>query len=638
MNEDSFSVPAPVKHLYAVTALLSSAAALVLLASFAGEAALATGAIAAAVAAATFAAWAMRGHELAARRCEHNLTRLRLADAVYANSSEAMLVTDAQGRIITANAAFERITGYTAQETIGRNPRFQSSGRQDIAFYKSMWVDLLDRGVWQGEIWNRRRSGEMYAVWQTITAVRDDTGKTTHYVSLFSDISVLKAAEERLRHLAYHDPLTGLSNRLLFTNSLNQSIARAERHSSKLAVLFIDLDHFKSINDTFGHASGDALLESVGKRLRDNVRAQDVVARLGGDEFTVLLEDVGSREEISHLASKLIDTIGQPLSIQGRSLLPSASIGIAVFPDDASASEELMQTADAALYRAKAAGRRSYSFYTEELTRQAAEQLRIENMLGRAVLNGELSLHYQPQFTTEGHRFAGFEAFVRWQHADLGLLLPGSFVPVAEESGLIQTLTEWVIGAACRQAREWLDAGLQPQRISINLSGKRLQHERLAAVISQAMQTWRHSPHDRQFRLGVEISESVLQTGSSLDLLEALSEQGVDIAINDFGTSHLSISMLQRLPVSSLKLERSFVQKLPQDAESLALTRAVIATAKSLNLHVGADGVEASAQLECLKALGCSQVQGFLLARPMSTADATAWLHRWSCSQVKAAG
>jgi diguanylate cyclase (GGDEF)-like protein/PAS domain S-box-containing protein len=365
MFEDGRPVPAPVKGAHLAVLLAPGAVGLGLLWHVGGWAALAI-ASGFGLPIAGAAIWlVLRERTRLVQRSDQLAVRQRLADAVFANSGEAMLITDARACILAVNAAFERITGHAEHEVLGQNPRLQSSGRQDPAFYQAMWAGLIERGVWQGEIWNRRKSGEIYAVWQTITAVRDNAGLTTHYVSLFSDITPIKENEERLRYLAYHDPLTGLSNRLLFRNSLDQSLARTKRHERKLALMYLDLDHFKVVNDTIGHAGGDALLEEIARRLRGSTRAQDVVARLGGDEFIMLIEDVEDRHEIAQLADKLLGIISQPVFVEGRTLSPSASVGIALFPDDAATADELMQAADEALYDAKDAGRRTYRFHTD---------------------------------------------------------------------------------------------------------------------------------------------------------------------------------------------------------------------------------------------------------------------------------
>jgi diguanylate cyclase (GGDEF)-like protein/PAS domain S-box-containing protein len=557
---------------------------------------------------------------------QRELEQMRQAAVVFESTNEAIQITDARANIVRVNHAYEVITGYSAAEVLGRNPRFQKSGRQDSAFYRAMWVALTTRGAWQGELWNRRKNGEEYAVWQSINAVKDEAGRLTHYVSLLTDITALKEAEIRLRHLANHDPLTDLPNRLLFSSTLERCIAHNRRHDLRLALLFLDLDHFKIVNDTLGHPAGDHLLKTVAHRLRSSVRAGDTVARLGGDEFTILLNDAGTQDEIALLATKLIKIVSEPMMLEGRPVSTSASIGIAMFPDDATTTVDLTRAADAALYRAKAMGRNTFGFYTEELTRQASDRLGMATRLHQALDASELRLHYQPQFAMPSGKLVGFEALLRWEHPEEGLLPPSRFIAAAEESNLIEPIGDWVMHEACRQARQWLDSGLQPRRIAVNVSGRQFLYDHVVATVGKAMQVFGLNP-GCGLQLEVEVTETVLHAGThSADTLQSLRDMGVRVSVDDFGTGYSSLSVLKHLPIDALKIDRLFVQGLPKDKDSLAIAKAIVYMAHSLGLQVVAEGVETLAQHDCLRSLDCDEVQGYLTGRAMSPDQVSAWL------------
>jgi len=539
-------------------------------------------------------------------------TQLRQAAIVFGSTNEAVMITDAKARLVTVNAAFTAITGYRAEEMVGKNPRLLNSGRQDDSFFQEMWAALQHTGQWQGEIWNRRKNGEIFPAWENISVVKDARGAVTHYVSVFSDISAIKGAEERLHHLAHHDVLTNLPNRLLFTASLEKSLERAKRHQQKLALLFLDLDRFKLINDTMGHTAGDQLLKEIGRRLLGNVRAQDTVARLGGDEFTVVYEEILHAEEVAHLAGKIITEIAQPVSLDGKEVVISASIGIAVYPDDADSAEGLTKSADAAMYRAKERGRNRYEFYTPEITALALERLSLENGLRRALSHEELELYYQPQMEVATGRITGVEALLRWRHPVEGLILPERFIRVAEESGLITVIGDWVIRQALKQRRRWLDQGLPPLRIAINVSVGQIVHDHLPETMQAALRESGIQPGDA--RIELEITESVMQTmEQSAGVLRRLRALGIRIAIDDFGTGYSSLSLLKHLPIDTLKIDRLFVRNVPDDTDSRAIAAAMISMAHTLGLHVVAEGVETEGQFAFLRERGCDEAQGHLL-------------------------
>ena len=539
-----------------------------------------------------------------------------LLATVFAATNEAIIVADPLARIVSVNPAFTRITGLTAEEVIGRNPHLWSSDRHSPDFYERMWSDLHGSGQWQGEIWNRRKNGEVYPAWQNISAVRDDAGNVTCYVSIFADISDLKSTQARLTHLAHHDMLTGLANRSLFTANLDAALERAKRHHKHLGMLVLGLDRFKLINDTMGHAAGDRTLQAIGQRLRHCVRAEDTVARLGGDEFGVLVEDLSDACDAAAIASKILAAVSEPIGIDGREVRTSTSIGIGLYPDDARSGADLVKAADAAMYRAKARGRQTYDFYTADLSARAAEYLALESGLRRALANGELELHYQPQADVASGRIVGVEALLRWRDPQRGLLLPDQFIHIAEDSGLIERIDEWVLNSALAQAVQWKRAGVPLQRLAVNVSGREVMHGRLADTVAAAIA--RHRWRDCGMRLELELTESVLlplEHGASV--FQRLKEAGAMIAIDDFGTGYSSLSRLQHLPVDTLKIDRSFVHGLPAGDDSRALATAIIAMGHGLGLRVIAEGVETPAQLQLLASLGCDEVQGYAVSAPV---------------------
>ena len=555
------------------------------------------------------------------------LESVRQGATVFEATNEAITVTDTAARIVAVNAAFSTITGFAAGEALGATPRIHRSGRQDKDFYERMWHSLQTTGQWQGEIWNRRKNGETYPAWENISAVRDADGTVSHYVSMLSDITALKQAEEQLRHMALHDVLTGLPNRRLLAESLEGALARAQRHGHRLALLFLDLDRFKLVNDTLGHAAGDELLGEVARRLRAAVRQEDLIARLGGDEFTVVLEELQHPDNAAHLARKLIEAVARPMQLCGRELTPSTSVGIAIYPDDARSAADLSKAADAAMYRAKQRGRHTFEFYTPEITAEAMERLAIENDLRRALARGELLLYFQPQVALRSGRILGFEALLRWNHPERGLLLPDQFIPIAEECGLIHALGGWAIGEACAQARRWTDAGLNPQRIAVNVSGSQLLHKHLIETVRAAMAEHRITPGELDLEL--EITESVLQSASrSAPVLRQLRELGVRIAIDDFGTGYSSLGVLKHMPIDTLKIDRLFIRNAPDDSDAQAIAKAMIVMAHGLGLHVVAEGVETPAQCRFLLEQGCDEVQGHLYSPPLPGDEVPALMAR----------
>ena len=570
-------------------------------------------------------AYGIRSRRLQAER-EENLARLRQSAAVFEASGEGVIITDPHERIVAVNRAFTAITGYSEAEVVGETPRLLSSGLQDEAFYQAMWQALRDADFWQGEIWNRRKDGQVYPEFQTISAVRDADGTLTNYVAVFADITEVKRSQEELDFLANHDPLTELPNRRLFNERLLHALDGREREGGELAVLFLDLDDFKNVNDSLGHPTGDQLLKAVASRLRHRMRAGDTLARIGGDEFLILLEDVDGAQGAAVTAQKLLDSFARPFPVAERELSLSASLGISLCPADGDDAETLIKNADAAVFRAKEAGRSQYQFYTAELTATASERLDLERGLRRALEGGELEVHFQPQLELASGRIVGAEALVRWRHPEQGLVPPGRFIPVAEDTGLILPIGEHVLEVACRSARQWQAAGHCLQRMAVNVSAVQVQRQDLPGLLERIVAETDFWPAC----LEVEVTEATFmrETERATEALGALRAMGVETAIDDFGTGFSSLGYLKQLPVDTLKIDKSFVGDVPGDANDAAIVRTIIAMGRSLGLQVVAEGVETEAQAEFLRSEGCALGQGFLYSRPVPADDFLALLER----------
>lgn len=545
--------------------------------------------------------------------------KLRQSAVVFESTADGVMITDAQNRIIAVNKAFSDITGYSEAETLGNTPSFRRSERQTAGFYEQMWQELAQHGRWQGEIWNRRKSGDVYPEWMTISVVLDESGVVSNYVSVFSDITNVKQSQMQLDHMAHHDPLTDLPNRTLLADRLSQAIHRAERNGLSVAVLFIDLDRFKNVNDTLGHPSGDLLLQEVARRLQHLLRQEDTVARLGGDEFIVVVEDVERPDFAESIASKIIETIARPFTIHGEELFIGASIGISLYPADDSSPANLIQFADTAMYRAKEVGRNTYQFYTQELTDSVVERLAMESSLRRAIENDQLELCFQPQVELQSGKIIGAEALLRWHHPELGRVSPEKFIPLAEEAGLILPIGEWVLRHACIQAAEWCRDFPGFRRVAVNLSIAQLERSDFVDTVSTVLAESGLSAE----RLELEITEGMLMQSPDISqmVLCRLRDLGLELAIDDFGTGYSSLSYLKRFPIQSLKIDRSFIMDIPQDPNDEAITRAVIALGKSLQLQIVAEGVETEEQVEFLRREGCQLAQGYFYRHAISAEE-----------------
>jgi diguanylate cyclase (GGDEF)-like protein/PAS domain S-box-containing protein len=551
--------------------------------------------------------------DITARR--DNEEQLRLAWTVFRNSVEAIIITDARQRILSVNRAFTDVTGYSAEEALGLTPRLLKSGHHDRSFYEAMWQDIESHGFWQGEIHDRRKDGTLYPSALSISAVHDKAGRITHYVAVFSDITERKASEARIAFLAQHDSLTGLPNRALLHDRLDQALANAARYGKRIALLFLDLDRFKTINDSLGHMMGDQLLQGVALRLSNCVRETDTVSRQGGDEFLIVLTDVEVPDDAARVAEKILDRLRPPFDIDGQQLGTSFSIGIALYPEDGNTVESLMKNADTAMYHAKENGRNTYRFFDERMNVNALERLHLENGLRRALENEEFSVYYQPQVDLASGRIIGTEALLRWFSGVMGGISPARFIPLAEECGLIVPIGEWVLKTACRQARQWQDEGLPAIPVAVNLSALQFRRADIVATVSRALEEsglegcW----------LELELTESLLmQSGPEVEAtLGRLKALGVRLSIDDFGTGYSSLAYLKRFPVDRLKIDQSFVRDITEDPDDAAIVRAIIQLGRSLRLEVIAEGTETPEQMDFLRYERCTAAQGYLFAPPL---------------------
>ncbi len=570
------------------------------------------------------AAAALIGAALTRRNAEKEL---RLAASVYQHSLEGIMITDLRGRIERVNPAFTRITGYPPEEVIGRSASLLKSGRHDQAYYARMGESLDKNGAWQGEIWSRHRDGETYPQWLTISAVRDEHGAVARYIGMIADLSLIKQQTEKLEHMAHHHPLTGLPNRLLLMARLSHSMQLARREGHSVAVLFLDLDQFKRVNDAFGHAVGDQVLQHIADRLLRQLREEDTLAHLGGDEFVVVMEHVRGSDDVALVAQKLLRTLALPLMIEGRELYVGGSIGICVYPRDGTDVELLLKRADAAMYRAKERGRNNYQFYTEELTRQALERVMLEAGLRRGLETGELVVHYQPVVHLSSGRLVGVEALLRWQHPDMGLLGPADFLATAEECGLIVDIGAQVLETSCAQLGAWRQAGLSLEWVSVNISPVQLLHGDLPATVARVLERT-GCPASA---LELEMSETALmrEAEAATDVFDRLARLGVGLAVDDFGTGCSFLGLLRQLPVTRLKVDERLVRDTRQDLRPRSLAAAAVQLGHALGLKVSAEGVATAEQRRVLAAAGCEEAQGHLFSRPLPAAELAELALEW---------
>lgn len=553
---------------------------------------------------------------------------LRIAATAF-ELQDAMLVTDANNVILKVNQAFTRITGYSAEEVLGKTPNLLSSGLHDKAFYTAMWESINRTDAWQGEIWNRRKNGEVFPEWLIITAVKEADEKVEqvhHYVASFSDITSRKAAEEEIKQLAFYDPLTQLPNRRLLQERLKHSIDVERRDGKRLALLMLDLDRFKAVNDSLGHLAGDELLQQVAARITARLRDVDMVARLGGDEFVVLLEDIAHPEDAARVAEEIIFTLSKSFQLtQSNDVQIGVSIGISLYPEHGASYEELMDHADAALYQAKDQGRGCYAYFSEDQTIAARERIALETRLRRAIEQQELRVFYQPQVDIASGRIVGAEALVRWQDPIEGLIPPLRFIPIAEETGLILDIGKWVLQETCRQGRRWLDEGLPQLTLAVNVSPQQFRRGNISALVATVLnETGFPAEH-----LELEMTESGLMEnqGDVMELLNKLRSQGVRLAIDDFGTGFSSLAYLKHFPLDVLKIDKSFIDDIPHLQDDMEIAATIIAMGHILGFKVLAEGVETAEQLAFLREKKCDSYQGYIKSPPVP-AEAFALLLR----------
>ncbi len=551
---------------------------------------------------------------------------LQLAASVFEYSMEGIMITDANARILSVNKAFTDITGYSADEAVGKTPRLFRSNLHDERFYQVLWASLNKKDMWQGEIKNRRKNGEIFPVWNNISAVRDEQNQVRRYISIFTDITEKKLSEEHIYRLAHYDVLTSLPNRALLHQRLQQALQMAKRHRHKLGILFLDLDRFKLVNDTLGHAAGDSLLQQVASQLCASVRKVDTVSRLGGDEFVIILDDLVSTDDAAQITAKLLETLSRPFHIGGHDVYVTASAGISMYPDDGEDANHLFKNADTAMYRAKEQGKNTFRFYTEDMNMAVAERLALESQLRRALDEERMCLHYQPRVDLGTGRIVGMEALLRFADPRQGTLAPGQFISIAEDTGLIIPIGKWVLRTACQQYKVWREQGLDVPHISVNMSGRQFTDTDLVDSISGIIEETGIGAE----KVELELTETFLMENPQkiISILGELKSLGFNISIDDFGTAYSSLSYLKRFPVDKLKIDRSFISDIPGDADDIAITKAIIAMARNLNLWIVAEGVETEAQLSFLKAHGCEEVQGYYFSRPLDVDAATQLLRR----------
>lgn len=544
--------------------------------------------------------------------------QLRLSAQVFEQGGEGIMITDANFSIVMVNRAFVDITGYSEIEIVGKNPRILSSGRHDRSFYRGMWEEINTHGFWRGEIWNRRKEGDVFPELLSISRVLDTRGKISHYIGIFSDISEHKASQEHIQRLAHFDSLTGLPNRSLLADRVGQALSRVERNGEQLALIFLDLDRFKNVNDSLGHRIGDELLIQVAERLKTTIRDEDTVSRLGGDEFILVLPDTNA-DGASHVAEKIQKTLSRPYHIEQHELTITPSMGIALYPTDGTSYESLSMCADAAMYRAKQGGRNTFCFFTKEMQERSDRALQLENTLRRALEFNQLQLLYQPQISLTDNRIIGAEALLRWSHPELGLIPPGDFIPVAEDSGLILPIGEWVLRTAIYQMKTWIEEGMAPMVMAVNLSAVQFRQSKLPELISNILEEFGLPPHC----LELELTEGVAMDNplAAISVMNDLHERGVRMSIDDFGTGYSSLSYLKRFKVYKLKIDQTFVRDISSDPEDAAIVEAIIGLSKSLGMQTIAEGVETAEQLAFLRKKGCDEVQGYYFGKPMPAGE-----------------
>ena len=569
-----------------------------------------------------------------ARARPDSAAQLALQRQIINHASEAMMLTDAAQRIVSVNVAFEQTTGYTADEVVGRTPTMLSAGQHGLNAHRNIWDFVAENGDWSGEVWDRRKDGAIYPKQMRVKAIFDERGLASHFVAAFTDVSEAKAQAERFDYLARHDQLTSLPNRVALDRYLGNLLDSAVPGINRLALLIIDLDNFKTVNDSLGHHAGDRLLADISRRLGAEMDRTKRLFRLGGDEFVVVVEQLDNAEVLIDLVRSLSKAIGMPCDIDGHILHSTASMGISQYPEDGRDAEALIRNADTAMYAAKASGRNTFRFFAEPMNAAANKRLHLESELWRALADNQLVLHYQPQIDLLSGKVVGVEALVRWRHPQRGLIAPAEFIPVAEECGLILPLGHWVLLTACRQVRDWLDAGIDMGEMAVNISALQFRQAGFAQSV-QAVLAETGIPAER---LELEITESTIMHGvdAAIQTLAQLRAMGIRLAIDDFGTGYSSLSYLRRFPLDRLKIDRSFLVDVETDPDAAALLTSIVMLGRSLGLQLVAEGVESFAQAQFLRTLECERVQGFHFYHPVSAEEVVDFGDFEGCSALPA--
>ena len=559
-----------------------------------------------------------------ALRDEINMRRkaeeaLELAGKVFDASFDAILVTDVQGSIMAVNPAFTRLSGYTREDALGKNPDFLKSDRHENDFYERKWSSLAEKGYWTGEVWNRRKDGNVLPMMETISACKDKSGAITNYISVIIDISEMKDAQTLIKFLAYHDPLTGLPNRIVAREHFDGLINDGGADSGMVAVICFDLDRFKIINDSIGHAIGDQVLKILAGKFLSSLSDSDKITRQGGDEFLLISGKISELDQAVGIAQLIIEQVDQELLVDGHRLSISASLGIAVYPDHGETLDDLLRNAENALYQAKKDGGNTYRFFTEDMGRKAMRKLQMQTLLRAALANNEMEVFYQPKIDLKSGEIVGAEALLRWHNPELGHVSPAEFIPCAEESGLIHPIGEWVLNSVCSQIGKWWNAGLGNVHVSVNLSGHQFLDKNLGKIVEQAI----HSNHIPAQLIELEITESILMGNINYAnlVLRSLKEIGVTISLDDFGTGYSSLSYLKNLPVDTLKIDKSFVDEVHVSPNDAAIALTIIALSRNLGMSVVAEGVENREQYAFLQKNGCDTIQGFYISKPLPAAE-----------------
>lgn len=551
----------------------------------------------------------------------------QLAAKVIENISEGVIITDEMGRILSVNPAFEIVTGYSEDEVLGKNPRIFQSGIHGAEFYKTMWSEIIATGNWKGEIWNKKKNGEVYPEWLTISSIKDKKGRITNHVAVFSDITDRKLTEDKLRKLAHYDTLTGVANRYSLNTRLESLIHTASRYNQQIAILFLDLDRFKHINDTLGHSYGDLLLKEVSLRLKGLIKNKDMIARLGGDEFVIVLTNIKHPKEAVQVAEEIIRALTNSFLLNHHEVYISTSIGISLFPLDGLSMDTLLRNADKAMYQAKSRGKNQYELYHQDMHTNESKQMKMEVFLRKAIENDEFFLVYHPQLNVKTGQIVGVEALIRWRQEELGVVSPAQFIPMAEETGLIVPISEWVIKQACEDIMNLHIRGFGHLFVSINISALHFNQDTFVKSIETILDQTNVNPHSVEF----ELTESTIMPNAqeTIDKLVKLKRLGIKLSVDDFGTGYSSLSYLNRFPLDKLKIDKSFIGSIGKYQDDSSIVEAIISIAHRLNLVIVAEGVESKRQLDFLKEENCDIIQGFYITEPICYSKFLDFLEFW---------